>query len=161
MRFLASLTHHIDRLCKAVIFSLFLVMVITTFLQIIFRYVFSAPLTWSEELSRYCLVWLTFTGAAVGIRTGIHVAVEALTRLLPARLKLLVMRFNYLLITVFAAALAKYGFELSMLNMKQLSPAMHIPIGLVYAAVPTGGLLILLFALEKLIAPGEEGGASS
>lgn len=151
----------LDRFCKSVIFTLFFLMVVTTFLQIIFRYVFSAPLTWSEELSRYCLVWLTFIGAAVGLRAKIHVAVEAVTRLLPAGLKLLIIRFNYLIITVFAAVLVKHGFELSLFNLNQLSPAMHIPIGLVYAAVPVGGLLIFIFAVEKLVSPGEEGGATN
>lgn len=161
MQFLSNLINYVDKFCKAIMFSLFVVMVITTFLQILFRYVFSAPLVWSEELSRYCLIWLTFIGAAVGIRAKIHVAVEALTRLFPETLKLLVIRFNYALIVLFAASLAKYGFELTSLNMKQLSPAMHIPIGLIYAAVPTGGILILIFAIEKFIKPGSEGGAAS
>jgi len=135
-------------------------MVVTTFVQVIFRFIFFNSLTWSEELSRYCLVWLTFIGGALGVRKKVHVAVEALAMLFPKIVKKAVVRFNYILLAVFSIILIKYGFELAAFNMRQLSPAMHIPIGLSYAAIPVGGLLIFMFTVELVIKSGREEGMS-
>ncbi|SFR06370.1 TRAP transporter small permease [Desulfoscipio geothermicus] len=154
---LSHLANCLEKACKTIIFTLFIVMVITTFAQVIFRFVFFS-LSWSEELSRYCLVWLTFVGGALGVRKKIHVAVEAVTLLFPRSLKIAVSRFNYVLLAVLAILLIKYGITVSVLNMQQLSPAMHIPIGLSYAALPVGGLLILIFSLELIFHPERKGG---
>jgi len=160
MQFLANFALQLERFCKAVLFVLFIVMVVTTFAQVIFRFIFFNSLSWSEELSRYCLIWLTFIGGALGVRKKIHVAVEALTMFFPSKIKRAVTRINYILLAVFAAVLIKYGFTLSTFNMKQLSPAMHIPIGLSYAAIPVGGLFILIFVMELLMKTDGEGGAA-
>ena len=57
-----------------VIFSM--IMVGATFLQVIFRYFFNHPLFWSEELSRYCFVWIVFVGAAIAVKHGAHIGVD-------------------------------------------------------------------------------------
>ena len=45
-------------------------MVLVTLAQVIFRYVLAAPLPWSEELARYCFVWIVFLGGAVDFRAA-------------------------------------------------------------------------------------------
>lgn len=157
MQLLSNFTMQLERFCKFILFVLFLVMVITTFAQVVFRFVFFNSLSWSEELSRYCLVWLTFIGGALGVKKKVHVAVEALTMLFPESIKRTAARFNYILLAVFAAILIKYGFALASFNMRQLSPAMQIPIGLIYAAIPVGGLFALIFILELFIKHEKEG----
>jgi len=124
-------------------------MVVVSFTQVVARYIFFS-LSWSEEVSRYGLVWLTFLGGALGVRKKIHVAVEAIVMYFPPELKTIIVKINYLLLALFGFVLFWFGTGLSIHNMKQLSPAMHIPIGIIYAAVPVGGLLIMLFTLEML-----------
>ncbi len=159
MRLLAGINSFLESFCKVAIFILFVVMVSTTFAQVIFRYVFFNSLSWSEELARYCLVWLTFIGGALGVRKKVHVAVQALAGLFPHKLKRSVACFNYSLLILFSIILIKYGFTLAVFNMKQLSPAMKIPIGLPYAAIPMGGLFMFVFVVEMLLRPNDEGGA--
>ncbi|MCF8010507.1 MAG: TRAP transporter small permease [Clostridiales bacterium] len=162
MRLFSGFNLQLEKICKAFIFTVFVIMVITTFSQVVFRFVLSNSLSWSGELSRYCLIWLTFIGGALGVRSKVHVAVEALTVILPEKIRRHVARFNYLVIMIFGVILARYGYKLSAYNLShnQLSPAMHVPIGLIYTAVPIAGLLIFFFALEKVFYPDEKGGAS-
>ncbi len=126
------------------------VMVISTFAQVFFRYVVFYSIPWSEELSRYALVWLSAIGASYGIKRNVHVAVDAIVEALPAEIQSLVAKTNYFLIACFGLVLLIYGVKVSKLNMGQLSPSLHIPIGLVYAAMPVGGLLIIIHALALL-----------
>ncbi|HZK18775.1 MAG TPA: TRAP transporter small permease [Clostridia bacterium] len=159
MRGLSKFNNRLEQLCRLALFVLFIVMVAVAFTQVVARYIFFS-LSWSEELTRYCLVWLTFMGGALGVRKKIHVAVEAIIMFFPQEVKKIVAKTNYLLLAVFGFVLFWYGTILSIHNMKQLSPAMHIPIGIIYAALPVGGLLILFFTLELFInLSGEQGGA--
>ena len=56
---------------------------VLTITQVFLRYVANSPLFWSEELTRYLIVWLTFLGASLGIRHRGHIAIELIYRYLP------------------------------------------------------------------------------
>jgi len=156
MRFLSRLSQMLASLSESLLYFLLAVMVATTFLQVFFRYVIFHSLPWSEEVSRYALVWLTFIGASYGLRCGVHVAVEALVETLPPGARRLLKAGSYALTAFLGAVLAVYGFKLAQVNMGQLSPSLHIPIGLAYAAVPVGGVCLFIHALALLKPSPEE-----
>lgn len=150
MHYLAALSRKLEAISETLMYLLLAVMVVTTFLQVFFRYVIFHSLPWSEELSRYALVWLTFIGASYGIKRGIHVAVTALTQALPARAQQFLWQLTCLLITLLGIVLIVYGLKLAQINLGQLSPSLHIPIGLAYLALPAGGFLMIIHALALL-----------
>lgn len=155
MRLIDGLSRRLEAVSESLLYLLLAVMVCTTFVQVFFRYVIFHSLPWSEEVSRYALVWLTFIGASYGIKRGIHVAVEALVLALPPHGRRVLKTLSCLLMALLGVVLAVYGLKLAQVNMGQLSPSLHIPIGLVYAALPVGGVLILIHALA-LLAPAKE-----
>lgn len=53
------------------------------FLQFFSRYVLNDSIAWTEEIARYVLMALTFTGSAMAARRGTHIAVEFLPNALP------------------------------------------------------------------------------
>ena len=116
------------------------VMTATLFSQIIARFVFSASFAWSEELSRYLFVWLVFLGlGAVTLRKE-HIIVDALTARLPHRLRSAMVQGCYavlftinVLIVVSAVQMIYILFDLG-----QDSPALALPMWLVYLSVPVG-----------------------
>lgn len=54
------------------------VMSVVVFVQVVFRFIVKSSLPWSEELSRYLQVYITFFGTAYGIQTGAHLGIEGL-----------------------------------------------------------------------------------
>jgi TRAP-type transport system small permease protein len=141
------------RLVRAVIIGVFATMILVTFAQVIFRYVFRSPLPWSEELARYCFVWIVFLGATLGLERGVHIGVDILTILLPQRLQHLLLRFNQLLILGFALFIVVASLAVLEANQLQYSPALGLQMAKVYLAIPLGMLVMGLIVLGKLF-PG-------
>ena len=53
---------------------------------VISRYVFNAPLTWSDELASILFLWLAMLGAVIALRRGEHMRLSTLVnRLAPPR----------------------------------------------------------------------------
>lgn len=75
----------VDAVVGVSAFCALVAMLVVITLQIVFRVFFQA-LPWSEELSRYLLVWTTFLGATMAYRHGVHIAVTFLVNSLPALL---------------------------------------------------------------------------
>ena len=72
--------HHFE---DWVAFIIFWTLAIIVFLQFFTRYVLNNSLSWTEEIARYLLMWITFIGAAVAMRRGTHIAVEVALLFLP------------------------------------------------------------------------------
>ncbi len=127
-----------------VVFSI--IMVVATFLQVIFRY-FYHPLFWSEELSRYCFVWIVFVGAAITLKHGSHIGVDYFVKYLPSRFKTVLALLINCGIAVFLILVIFQSILVVMVNMTQHSPAMRIPMGLVYLAIPVGFTMMLGYTI--------------
>ena len=52
--------------------GLLIAMTIVVFSQVVARYIFEAPLSWSEELARFLLMWLSMLSAAYAFKTKSH-----------------------------------------------------------------------------------------
>ncbi len=131
--------------------------------QVVARYVFGNPPSWTEELARYLQVWLVLLASPVCLSKGMHLAVDYLTPLLPPTAKRWVRSFIHLLVGLFGLLLAVFGFRLLPVAALQVSPALGISMVWPYLAVPTSGLLIAMVAGALLVeeqrherAPGGE-----
>lgn len=129
------------------------VMTVVVFIQVVFRFVIKSSLPWSEELSRYLLVWTAFLGGAYGVRTGAHIGVEAFTLLLPKKAQKVLSILVMVASIVLCAIIMKYGFSIvqTQLSKGQLSPAMRIPMGYMYAAIPIGMFFFIVRYVQDII----------
>ena len=75
----------VRKIVNIVIISVFAVQVIVIFSQVVWRFVFNNPFSWSEELARYLQVWLILLTSSVCVRKGRHLAVDYATHALPFR----------------------------------------------------------------------------
>jgi TRAP-type transport system small permease protein len=135
---------------KVTMKALILGMVLLIFGQVIFRYLLNQPLAWTEELSRHFMVWAAFLGAAVAYRRKAHMGVDILVARLPIPYRRAIQRLVHIATAGFAVFLVYQGGLVVGKTMQQLSSALTIPMGYVYASVPAGGALMAIFALEKL-----------
>lgn len=130
-----------------------LVMSVVVFWQVVCRYVLKSSLPWSEELSRYLLVWTSFIGGAYGVRLGAHIGVEAFTLLLPKKAQKVLHIIVMIACLILCAFICKFGFEIvqTQLAKNQLSPAMRIPMGYMYAAIPVGMIFFIIRYIQDII----------
>ncbi|MDJ0627592.1 MAG: TRAP transporter small permease [Rhodobacter sp.] len=136
---------------KTSIIAISVVMVIVTLAQVVFRYVIAAPLPWSEELARYCFVWIVFLGGAVGLSRGIHLGVDLLVNTLPRPVRRGVDALVYALIAAFAATVIYASYPVLNMNMFQRSPALGVQMSWIYIAIPISMALIFLICAERIV----------
>jgi len=116
----------------------------STLFQVCARYVFSNPVTWSEELSRFAFIWLTFMAAAVAIRRGeMIVSVDSLISLAPHWAQKVATLLSSSVVALVAVILVVFGWQVCK-GITSVSLAMSWPVKLFYAAAPVGGIFILI-----------------
>ena len=116
----------------------------STLFEVLARYVFSSPVTWSEELSRFAFIWLTFIAAAVAIRKGeMMVSVDSLISLAPRWAQKGANLLSSGLVALVAVILVVFGWRVCK-GITSRSLAMGWPVKLFYAAPLVGGIFILI-----------------
>ena len=131
--------------------SMFALQVVVVFAQVIWRFVFNDPFTWSEELARYLQVWIVLLAASVCIHEGSHLAVDYLVHHLSPRYQRILSLVVALLMMIFVIVLVVAGVKMMVTARSQSSPALHIPMSAVYAVFPVAGTLMLLETLNNFL----------
>jgi TRAP-type C4-dicarboxylate transport system permease small subunit len=74
------LIYYFFKLLELLVVILMVAMVIMVFGNVFLRYAFNSGITISDEMSRYCFIWLTYIGAMVAMREGGHLGVDTLVK---------------------------------------------------------------------------------
>lgn len=121
--------------------------------QVLSRYFFNYTPDWSEELSRYLIVWTIFIGTAIGVRNNIHIGVDALLRLMPARFKLAMEVMLNVIGIVVSLVLIWLSIEFirETLEYEQVSPSMQIPMAVPYLAMPVGLAFAVIHFIHDIV----------
>lgn len=134
-----------------IVVAMFSCMSIAVFIQIIFRYLLHQPIYWSEEFPRFILIWLTFLGSAIAMKNRSHLSISLLTNRLSVKKRITVQFFANLLSLLFISILVWGGIIITILTMPNRTAALQMPTGLVYLAVPVGGILMIIYLLKNTI----------
>jgi TRAP-type C4-dicarboxylate transport system permease small subunit len=123
-------------------------------LQILVRYAPAGTLyaSWTEELARLMVVWMTFWGAAVVQRSGGHMSVSLLYDALPKGGRKVIRIAGDMVILIVLALLVTEGWRIAYLQIGQTTITLDISIAAFAYAVPVGGSLMLLFVLLDIVA---------
>jgi len=105
---------------------------------------------WVEEIGEYSLAWLTFIGAALGIRRGVHFSVQMLTERWPLGARRALVAVHYVLLAGFGVLLAYYGWQVAELNSQSFSPALAVNLRWLYLSSVAGGALIAIYSFAGL-----------
>lgn len=95
--------------------------------QIVFRYFLNSPLAWSEELSQFLLICLSFVAATAVLKRGEHYSIDAFVNMLPPRLWRVVEVSAGLVQLVLLLGLAYYSFSIARLYVGTASLILRIP----------------------------------
>jgi C4-dicarboxylate transporter DctQ subunit len=113
-----------------------------TVAQVLMRYAFNAPLFWAEELVLYSIICMSFVGIGYGVGSGSHISVDVLGAAIPEKHRRILLIIGAGLGVIFGLSLLYLGFRLSSATFArgQLSPALRIPVALVYCVIPIAGV---------------------
>ncbi|MBO6895362.1 MAG: TRAP transporter small permease [Roseibium sp.] len=148
-----TITRGVDLILRLVITIAFAVLVACVIWQVFSRYVLESPSTVTDEMARFLFIWVALLGGAYTLGQRRHLAIDLLPQITSGSIRLLVNAGIIAAIALFAALVMIYGgLDLvgRTLETGQVSPALRLPMGLVYIAIPFSGLCILYYCLTFL-----------
>jgi len=140
----------LDVVLKNVLIGLMVALVAAVSWQVISRYVFASPSSWTEEVARFLMIWIGLLGAAYAFRTRAHLGLDLLPKKLTGRSAETLRLFTLVVVVLFSVTvLIIGGGKLVALTweLRQYSAVLGLPIAFVYSVIPTAGLLICLYAI--------------
>ena len=134
------------RAIQLVIILMFAVLIASVFYQVLGRYLFIAPPSWSEELARF----LQVLASALCIQQSMHLGVDYLLYAVPPRGRAALEVLVHVMVSGFLLLLLVQGIKILDVASVQTSPAMGINMWYAYLAVPVGAALMLLESVLKV-----------
>lgn len=150
MKTYVNFTDNLNVGIRYIVSSLFVIMVSLVFLQVVTRFVINYPISWTEEISRYLMIYIVFLGSALLVRKTAHIAVDFLLEIVNPKTKKALNLVNLIISMVFFGILLYFGTELTIVVIGQATPNLQFSMAWAYAAVPLGALLMLMNALAVL-----------
>lgn len=149
--FLEMASARLSQLCLAVA-SLALVLLIGSFGWLVFgRYVLNTTPTWVEQLALLLICYITFLGAAVGVKEDTHLGVTLFRDMLPVGLNQIVLLFCDIALAIFGTVMCLSSIELVRFGWPTLLPMLNLPEGVrSLSAALCGGLIALFCAIRVL-----------
>ena len=119
----------------------------TVFYQFFTRYVLNNSASWTEEIARYLLIAVVFTGATIGVAKNNHIQVDFFYKFMPAWLsKFMNHLVDIMRIAFFAAATFLTGQMMEKLGTYKMT-IIDLPMNLVYGVVMAGFAAMCLRAI--------------
>ena len=128
------------------------VMVVLTTYQVIARYIFNSPSTWSEELVGYLFGWSTLFGATIVSGERGHMNIPIIIDRFNPTLRKAFHIFAEVIAFLFSATILVFGgIQVSRLAMGQQTSSLGVAVGVFYWAMPLCGVVILLYSVMNII----------
>jgi TRAP-type C4-dicarboxylate transport system permease small subunit len=151
MKQLEKIANIVDAIVSYVGMVLFAILIVACVGQVFFRFVLNHSLSWTEELARFCFIWMHLIGASLLIRTKGHATVTVILDLLHGTAKKIFDIFIDLIIMLNGSVMVYSGMQLVQSSRHNLSPSLSVPMWIINASVFVGGALLIFQALVQLI----------
>lgn len=142
----------VDKVLEVVCMSLMVVMTCLVTWQVFTRYVLNNPSAISEVLAKYLFVWLVLFGAAYVFGLREHMAITFIKEKIPLKVQYLFEIFAETIIALFSAGvMIQGGLAATIKQMAQMDSSLKIPMGVIYAAIPAAGILIIFYCICNIV----------
>jgi TRAP-type C4-dicarboxylate transport system permease small subunit len=127
-------------------------LIVPVTLQIFSRYTGIIPrYIWTEEVARFCFMWIVMIGAMIAVRDGSHFEVDVLPKFVSPRVEAGFRVFVHLAMLIMALIFVTYGYDFAKFGAMQTSELAGLPLLTIYIAWPLAGVTWLVFLGEKLL----------
>lgn len=127
-----NVLHFLNRVLNGVTAVSLAVMAILVFGNVVLRYVFNSGITWSEEMSRFLFVWMTFLGAISALKDNEHLGVDIFVKKLSPRMKKAVFVLTNGILLYALWLVLDGSWKMTLINMDSMAPATGLPLACVY-----------------------------
>lgn len=128
-------------------------LIIPVSMQVLSRYTGLIPrYIWTEEIARFCFVWMVMVGAMCAARDGTHFDLDLLPKSANPKVEAGKRIFVHVMMLAVAGIFIWYGWGLIEFGWYQTSEIFELPMNWIFSAWPIAGLVIALFVIEKLLA---------
>lgn len=143
------LQHVLKFLCGLLI----AVLIVPVTMQVLSRYTGIIPrYIWTEEIARFCFVWVIMIGSMLAVREGTHFDLDLIPRSANPKVERASRVFVHLMMLAVGLLFIFYGWQFVQFGWHQTSEISSLPMPYIFAAWPLAGLIMSLFIAEKLIA---------
>ncbi len=150
------MTTLLDLYCRVLRLALTLLMallIVPVTMQVVSRFSDFVPrYIWTEELARFCFVWIIMIGAIIAVRDGTHFDLDVLPHSGDPRREALARIMVRLVVAVVAVVFVIYGWQFVRFGWHQTSEIAELPMVWIFAAWPLAGLSWLAFLAEGITA---------
>jgi TRAP-type C4-dicarboxylate transport system permease small subunit len=151
---LESIYNTINKIIEKAMIIIFSLLVIDVLGQVFSRYVLSNSPSFTEEFARFSLIWLSILGMAYLSGQKSHLTMDYLYNKLTEekRKKVSIMiEFVIMLFSIVVLIIGGGNLVYITLSLGQMSSALHVPLGYVYAIVPFSGVLIIFYSIFNIL----------
>ena len=143
-------SYQVDRLARFLVAAMMAVMSAVVLFGVFNRFIFKIPISWTEEIAKYLLIWISMIGSSIAVRIGAHVGVGLIVTKLKESPRNIVSWVNQLIIVGFVVVLICLGMQVGLKQLHTFGYSTRIPMFWPYLAIPVGGFMILIQLLYIL-----------
>ena len=144
----------IDKYVKYLLVALLMALVVDVVWQVLTRYAFQNPSSFTDELARYIMIWVSLLGAAYYSGQNAHISFDVFPdKLSPEKRVILdivnkgiVLLFALFVLVIGGGFLVTFTFQ-----VQQVSPSLKIPMAWIYFIGPISGLLIVFYKSMDIV----------
>jgi len=117
------------------------------------RYIFEDQSSWTDELARFMLIWVSIVGATYISGKNAHITIDLLPKSISQKNKLKLEIIASLIILLFVVAIFVIGgmrYVYISFHLGQRSAALELPMGYVYSILPICGIIIIYFKIKTI-----------
>jgi TRAP-type C4-dicarboxylate transport system permease small subunit len=149
-----SIKRPLDATISTVTILVMIILVICVVWQVFSRYVLNQPSTMTDELARFSMIWVGLLGAAYTVGAQRHLCIDLFTGDLTGGKRFFNQLTINLLIFFFASSVMVVGgsrLVLKVFSTHQVSPAIQLPMGVVYCVLPLAGIIMAIYSLLVIV----------
>lgn len=145
---------YLDKWIANLLIIFMALMVLNVTWQVVSRFLLQDPSSFTDELSRYLLIWVGMLGSAYVAGKNEHLAIDILINKLKGNVQINLLIFIQCLILIFALSVMVFGgsnlvYITFMLGQK--SATLQLPLSFIYGIIPFSGLLIIYYEIVNII----------
>jgi TRAP-type C4-dicarboxylate transport system permease small subunit len=147
---LQAIVRYFFKLLEVLIVVFMVAMVVMVFGNVVLRYGFNSGISVSDEMARYCFIWLTYVGAMVAMREGGHLGVDSLVKHLGVRGKKVCLFLSESLMLVCNGLFFLGTYKMHELQVTNISPVVGISMIWVYGIGYVVGIVMGIINVRVL-----------